>query len=163
MNRTTSAAVRVEPVSPYEAVARELVDELDTYLRGIYLDECCHFASPAELSRPGVRFVIATVDGQPAGCGAARVLDGYGELKRFFVRPGYRGLGVADALMDDLEAYLAAAGVSLVRLETGEQQHGALRFFARRGYQRCGVYGHYLDNGVNVFMERRLDGRDPAV
>lgn len=52
------------------------------------------------LPEPYVAILVAWVDGQPAGCVAFKPLDlAWGEVKRLYVRPAFRGLGLAQQLM----------------------------------------------------------------
>jgi hypothetical protein len=55
-----------------------------------------------------------------------------------------------------LERRLLAAGLSLATLETGRDQHEAIRLYERCGYTRRGPFAGYPDNGLSVFYEKRL-------
>jgi putative acetyltransferase len=96
-----------------------------------------------------------------AGCGAVQVVkddpsEPYGEIKRMFVHPQFRGRGLSKVLMEQLEAHLRAKGIPLVRLEAGAHQAEALALYERMGYDRREPFGpHATDPGV-VFMEKRL-------
>jgi putative acetyltransferase len=97
------------------------------------------------------------VDGEAAGCGAFVDRGGeYAEVKRMFVLPSYRGLGVGRRLLGELEALARAAGLALARLEAGVSQPEALGLYESAGYRRRGPFGDYPDDPLSVFMEKRL-------
>lgn len=83
---------------------------------------------------------------------------GYGQLKRFVVVPEHRGRGVADAVLDALLVRARRYGVTRVRLETGDEQHAAIRFYRRRGFAVIPRFGPYVQSARSVCMQRDLDG-----
>lgn len=149
--------VTVEEADPASADARLLVEELDRYLSQLYPAESNHLLSVEALRQPGVTFFVARVAGKVVGCGALVIHpEEYAELKRLFVLPECRGLGIGYRLLQEREAYARAAGLSLIRLETGISQPEALRLYERAGYQRRGPFGSYGEDPVSVFLEKRL-------
>jgi putative acetyltransferase len=151
----------IEPTDPRRSEVRELVGELDAYMQGLYPAESNHLVDVEALARPEVRFFVGRVDGESLGCGAIMLRRGegeaYAEVKRIYVSPRARGLGLGKLLMTRLEAAAAAEGLALMRLETGIYQPQALGLFAHLGYARCGHFGDYpTDDPLSVFMEKRL-------
>ena len=89
-------------------------------------------------------FAVARVDGVPAGCGGLRQLDGRtGEIKRMYVAPAFRGTGVATAVLAALESQARERSWTALRLETGNAQPDAVRFYTREGYTPIPRFGHY--------------------
>ena len=77
-----------------------------------------------------------------------------GEVKRLYVRPAWRGRGVADLLLDELHAYAASAGYQWMYLDSKDDLEAAKRFYKRRGYEAC---QRYNDNPqATVFMRKDL-------
>ena len=71
------------------------------------------------LTPPSGAFLIARVNGQPAGCGALRTLSpGVGEIARMWVDRAHRGLGIGRRLLEGLEQQAVALGLDCVRLDT---------------------------------------------
>lgn len=145
-----------------------LLARLDAYLASLYAPEDNHILSVDELLAPAVRFFVARIDGAAVGCGAARRMPGelatdgvaYGEVKRMMVDPAHRGRRIGAHLLAAIEAGLRDDGIALALLETGRDQHEALRLYERAGYTRRGAFGGYPDNGLSVFLHKRLyDGR----
>ncbi len=81
-----------------------LIGLLNDELGSLYGPEQRHGLDLAALFQPYIRFFLAYWRGQPAGCGGVALLNGFAEVKRMFVRPAWRGEGLADAVMDRLIA-----------------------------------------------------------
>jgi GNAT superfamily N-acetyltransferase len=122
-------------------------------------------------SEPGVAptaadialFLIAQVDGLPAGCGGLRPLDPgstggrkAAEIKRMYVVPDQRGKGVSSAVLAALEQAAVARGWFTLRLETGPEQAAAIRFYERSGYAPIPPFGAYADHPASLCYEREL-------
>jgi len=84
--------------------------------------------------------------------------DSTAELKRFYVDPLHRRTGAASAIITALFSYAATAGARVVRLETGVEQHAAIRFYARHGFEHIEPFGPYLASASSVCMARWLSG-----
>lgn len=147
--------MRVELESPDQPEVVRLIDELDAYQKPLYPAESHHGIDMAALLAPGVLFAVAREDsGAALGCGAIVVEQGYGEVKRMYVRPSGRGRGVAKALLNLLEAQARLRGCAMFALETGYLQHDAIALYERCGYERCGPFGDYQPDPNSVFMRK---------
>jgi putative acetyltransferase len=143
-----------DPRSP-SSVA--LIEELDRHLNGLYPAESNHLMDLDALCAPDVRFFIADMEGESLGCGAVKQFAGYTEVKRVYVVPRARGLGIAKRIIETLEAATRAAGLPIMRLETGIYQPDAIAVFEKAGFARCPRFGDYPeDDPYSVFMERKL-------
>lgn len=71
--------------------------------------------------------------------------DGDAELKRMYVIPEARGLGLARRLLALLEEDARAAGRTRMVLETGTAQPEAIALYVSSGYEPCAKFGHYRD------------------
>ncbi|EPR77446.1 Histone acetyltransferase HPA2 [Leifsonia rubra CMS 76R] len=118
-----------------------------------------------EDSEPGVKpnadsvmmFLIAYVDGVPAGCGGLRELDNGGfEVKRMYVTPAQRGTGIAIAVLRGLEEWARAQSAAELVLETGTAQPDAMRFYEREGYSRIDNFGAYAGEDLSVCYSKAL-------
>jgi putative acetyltransferase len=102
-------------------------------------------------------YLVVVVDRRAVACGAWQPLeDGVAELKRMFVRPAYRGRGIARQLVVALEEEALAAGRPILRLETGTYLSAALHLYRSVGYQPIPAYGEYVGNPFSVCFEKRL-------
>lgn len=141
--------------SPDQADVVALIADLDAYQDTLYPAESRYAMDLSSLKESNVRFAVARdIDGRAIGCGAVVLYDGYGELKRMFVKQDSRGRGVAHDILALLEASAVEAGTMSFKLETGPYQPEALAFYARNGYVRCGRYGDYRDDPNSVFMSK---------
>ena len=136
----------------------ELVDALTAELAAAgYSDEESFGYSTTQLEESGVHLVGAWVDGRLVGLGGVELQGGgVAELKRFFVDPAHRGLGVADAVIEALVEHARTAGTTTLRLETGDKQDAALRFYARHGFAVVPRFPPYVDSATSVCMQRDL-------
>ena len=71
--------------------------------------------------------------------------DGDAELKRMYVVPEARGLGLARRILAALETDARAAGRTRMVLETGTAQPEAIALYTSSGYEPCAKFGHYRD------------------
>ena len=153
MNR----AIVITRTDPREHVVRVLIDELDAYQKVLYPAESNHLLDIETLAQPQMRFFSAAVDGEVLGCGGIWLHADYVEIKRVYVSPKARGLGLAKKIMTRLEDEARAAGMKLARLETGIHQPEALGLYRALGYVDCGAFADYPeDDPFSLFMEKRL-------
>jgi ribosomal protein S18 acetylase RimI-like enzyme len=93
-------------------------------------------ATDPELTPPAGLMLVATLHAEPVGCGALRFhADAPAEIKRMWVAPTVRGLGLGGRLLDKLEAQARKAGARTVHLETNRSLTEAIAMYRRRGYR----------------------------
>lgn len=152
--------VLVEPAVGPSPELRALIDELDRELLPNYAPEQHHGLTLDAIFQPHIRFFVARLGSAAVGCGGIALFADFAEVKRMYVRPPARGRGVADALMARLRAEAAAAGLRVLRLETGDRQLAAIRFYERCGFVPCVAFEPYasMDRyaiATSVFYEWR--------
>lgn len=133
-----------------------LIRELDGYLSELYPTGNIQPVALEALQRSNVRFLTARVDGTPVACGACIDQGDYVEVKRMYVLPACRGLGLGKQLLEAMEAQIRHDGGRLVRLETGTAQTEALELYERAGYRRCPPFGDHHTNPLSICMEKPL-------
>ena len=142
--------------------ARSLILEYADWL-GVNLDFQDHETEIADIARvygrPMGRLNLALVDGEAVGCMAVHPLSapGEGELKRLYVRPAFRGLGLGRTLFDRTVAGAREIGYKLVRFDTWpERMPEAQGMYRRLG---CVETPPYYDNPVEgvIFLKLDLD------
>lgn len=142
---------------PDTADAMRLIDELEAYLAPQYPVESRHGYDVAKLIRQQVAFFVMRHDGVPAGCGGVQLFGtAYGEVKRMYVRPQFRGLGLAKLMLNRLAEHALQHGVPLLRLETGIYQTEAIGLYERWGFQRIPPFGEYKVDPLSIFYEKRI-------
>lgn len=109
----------------------------------------------ADLRLPHGLLLVATLDGEPVGCGALLFHPGEpAYIKRMWVSPAVRGLGLGRRLLHELERTARSHGHVSVRLETNRALPEAIAMYRSAGYEEVArfndeVYGHH-------FFVRRL-------
>lgn len=96
---------------------------------------------PGNYAPPAGALFIAVASGQPAGCVAVRPLeDKVCEMKRLFVRPDYRGLGLGRELARTVIEESIKIGYERMRLDTLKFLGGAIHIYKSLGFRRIGAY-----------------------
>ena len=104
--------------------------------------EVDRIAAPvAEWTPPHGVFMVARRGGHAVGCGAVRTLDAdHAEIKRMWVDPAVRGLGIGRGLLSALEVAAAQLGCHAVRLDTAAYLTEALPLYRSAGYVEIPAY-----------------------
>ena len=113
-------------------------------------------AVPAtEFTPPDGVFLLARLDRQAVGCGALRTLNAdNAEIKRMWVDPAVRGLGIGRSLLAALEKAAAELGFRSLRLDTAAYLTEALPLYQSAGYAEIPAYN---DNPYSAhWLEKRL-------
>lgn len=101
--------------------------------------------------------IVAIEGAEPAGCGCFRPYDeNTVEIKRMYVKPEYRGKGVAHEVLARLETRAAEMGYQAAVLETGLGQPEAIRLYEKSGYLRIPGYGPYAQLPGSVCFRKSL-------
>lgn len=98
-------------------------------------------ADDRDLTPPAGVLLIAMLNGDPAGCAALKYHgDEPAEVKRMWVSPAARGLGLGRRLLVELEAHAAARGVRTLRLETNQALTEAIGLYRSAGYREVAAF-----------------------
>ncbi|HJU07636.1 MAG TPA: helix-turn-helix domain-containing GNAT family N-acetyltransferase [Rhodanobacteraceae bacterium] len=135
-----ASSVEIAPVDPESRDARHCLDqyfsEIDARFAGGFdgaKDGTCtleHFRPPRGC------MLVARLFGEPMGCGALRTLEsGIGEIKRMWISPGARGLGIGRRLLAELERMAKKRRMRAIRLDTNESLGEALHLYRSAGYR----------------------------
>src|SRR6266571_938314 len=101
--RSSSISAIITPERPDTADARTLIAELEAQLGPLYPRESRHGYSVEQLLAEAVAFFLIRENGVPAGCGAVKLVGSeYAEIKRMYVRPQFRGTGLAKLMLRHL-------------------------------------------------------------
>ncbi|HET6978472.1 MAG TPA: GNAT family N-acetyltransferase [Pyrinomonadaceae bacterium] len=153
-----SAAVVISLERPDSEDAIALITELEAQLDPLYPSESRHGYSVEKLLREGVSFfVIRDGDGVPIGCGGVQFFGTeYGEIKRMYVRPQFRGLGFARLMLDHLSEFTRNNSISVLRLETGIHQLEAIGLYEHAGFYLIPPFGTYQPDPLSRFYEKQI-------
>jgi putative acetyltransferase len=136
----------------------------DAYHGALYPAESNHLLDVESLRGPEVTLLVARVNGVARGMGALVAHDGcdalkngrYGELKRMWVAPEARGLGLGRRLLEGLEDRARALGLGELNLETGIFQPEAIALYRAHGYGDRPPFGDYAPDPLSLFLGKRL-------
>jgi DNA-binding MarR family transcriptional regulator/GNAT superfamily N-acetyltransferase len=141
----TASAIQVGACDPGHRDARfclqEYFAELGRRFDGGFDPAQSLPASDAELIPPAGVLLVATLRAEPAGCGALKFRDrGPAEIKRMWVSPSVRGLGLGRRLLVELEAQAASRGIPALRLETNRALTEAIGLYRASGYHEVPAF-----------------------
>ncbi len=136
----TAGLVRIDVVDPEDPAAvyclREYYAELGRRFDDGWNEAIGIAATPEQLRPPSGLFVIATLHGTPVGCGALKFHGRRpAELKRMWVAPSTRGMGLGRRLLAELEGLARDHGARTVRLETNRNLTEAIALYRAAGYR----------------------------
>jgi DNA-binding MarR family transcriptional regulator/ribosomal protein S18 acetylase RimI-like enzyme len=127
-------------------------------------------ATDDEMSAPAGLFLVATLRGEPVGCGALKFHPGTpAEIKRMWVAAEVRGLGLGRRLLAELETRAAAHGVRVLRLETNRALTEAISLYRSAGYREVPAFNdepyahHWFEKTLSTQWASGLGGRAGGV
>lgn len=115
-------------------------------------------ALPGPYAAPTGAILLAEADGDAAGVVAVKPLDedGVCEMKRLYVRPGYRRQGIGHALAQAVIDVAEDLGYDVMRLDTVASMTAARSLYRSLGFERRDAYYHNPLPGA-VYMEKSLN------
>ena len=112
-------------------------------------------AGDDELRLPAGLMLVASLRAEPVGCGALKLHgEGPAELKRMWVAPAVRGLGVGRRLLEALESEAVARGATVVRLETNRSLTEAIAMYRAAGYAEVPAFND--ERYAHHWFEKRV-------
>ncbi len=157
-------ALEITVVDPAQPAAqhclREYFAELDRRFDAGFDPTTSLPAEPDEMRPPAGLFLVATLHGEPVGCGALKFHgDEPTELKRMWVASSVRGLGVGRQLLQELELRAVELGSSTIRLETNRTLEEAIALYRSAGYREVAAFND--ERYANHWFEKHLDNATP--
>lgn len=112
-------------------------------------------ADARELTPPSGVLLIARLRDRPVGCGALKLHAGApAELKRMWIAPAVRGLGLGRRLLREIERHACEAGVAVLRFETNRALSEAIALYQRSGYLEVDAFN--AEPYAHHWFEKRL-------
>jgi ribosomal protein S18 acetylase RimI-like enzyme len=155
----TAGRVEIGPVDPAHPAARRCVAayfaELDRRSESGFDPAAGISAEPHELRPPAGVMLLASLGGEPVGCGALKNHPGApSEIKRMWVAGSARGLGIGRRLLAELERRAAGGGAGSVRLETNRHLVEAIALYRSAGYVEVPAFND--EPFADHWFEKRL-------
>jgi GNAT superfamily N-acetyltransferase len=162
--RTVERLLRVSQVSlevedPDSADARWCLEQYYATLAERFVEgferERALPAGAEEMSPPRGVFLVARLHGEPIGCGGLKgSADAPPDVKRMWVAPRARGLGLGRRLLRELESHARASGARSVRLETNGSLTEAIALYRSSGYVEVPAFND--EPHAHLWFEKRL-------
>jgi GNAT superfamily N-acetyltransferase len=133
---------------------RSYVAELDTRFDTGFDPTRSLSADAAELTEPAGLLLVARLRDEPVGCGALKLHGAWAEVKRMWVAPGARGLGVGRRLLHELERHARERGVEVLRLETNRTLREAAGLYRSAGYAEVDAFN--AEPYAHHWFEKRI-------
>jgi DNA-binding MarR family transcriptional regulator/N-acetylglutamate synthase-like GNAT family acetyltransferase len=156
----TAGLVEVRVVDPSHGDAQACLDEYVAELGRRFktgFDPAISISAELhEMRVPAGVFLVATLRGQPVGCGALKFHGAEpAELKRMWVARSARGLGIGRRLLGELEGHAAASGAHTIRLETNKSLVEAIGLYRSAGYREVDAFND--EPYAHHWFEKRLE------
>ncbi len=133
----------------------QYIAELNTRFEAGFEPSRSISAHPHELTPPNGLVLVARLREEPVGCGALKFHEhAPAELKRMWVAPRARGLGLGRRLLGELERAAREAGVSVLHLETNHTLSEAIHLYRDSGYQEVDAFSD--DPYAHHWFEKHL-------
>lgn len=114
---------------------------------------------PGKYARPYGRLLLASRDDEVLGCVALRRIErGVCEMKRLYVRPQFRTLGVGRMLAERVIEEAREIGYQCMRLDSIPKMAAAITLYRRLGFKAIPPYCYNPVEGA-VFLELQLNGQ----
>jgi putative acetyltransferase len=153
MDSSLIKTVRTDSGNPDFAA---LIKFLDNYLNECYGEKQGFFNQFNKLDAIK-NVVIAYSNGIAVGCGAFKKYSDHRiEVKRMFVRQEYRRKGIAEKILQELEAWASELGFIEAILETGKGQPESQALYQKIGFSVTENYGQYIGVEISVCMRKQL-------
>lgn len=159
----TAGLVELRREPPDGAAAREALTayyaELDARFEGGFDPGRGIQLGADDLVPPHGALIVARITGQVVGCGAVRVDGDTAHIKRMWVHPESRGLGVGTRILQALEQFAQDAGASVAQLETNRVLGEAIAMYRARGYHEVPAFND--ERYAHHWFEKRLGPSTP--
>ncbi|MGK5557861.1 GNAT family N-acetyltransferase [Actinomadura kijaniata] len=153
-----ASAVAIDALDPAHPSARlclrAYAEEIDRRFDGGFDPSRGVSAGDDELRPPRGLFLVATLRAEPVGCVAVKLHPGYAHVKRMWVSPAARGMGLGRRLLAEAEARAAGAGLGVVRLDTNRVLTEAIALYRSAGYREVPPFND--DAYAHHWFEKRL-------
>ncbi len=155
----TASLVRIDVIDPADRDARRCLQAYFTEIDGRFesgFDEATSRpAGPEHFRPPAGVFLVATLWGEPVGCGGLKLPPRQpAEIKRMWVAASARGLGIGRRLLTALESEARASGKRRIRLDTNKNLREAIAMYRAAGYDQVTPFND--EAYAHFWFEKRL-------
>lgn len=141
------------------SATRDLLARHQAAMRAQTPEDSCHVLDADSLRDPAITVWTAHVEGDLAGVGALKMLDGTrGEVKSMRVEERFLGRGIGRALLRHLMIQARERGLESLWLETGSGPEftAARTLYVSEGFTACEPFDGYVDDPLSAYFTRHL-------
>ena len=158
----TSGSVQIVSVDPEHPDAQyglaEYVAELNRRSPKGFDPKAGMTAEPHEVRPPSGEFLVAYLHGEAVGCGCVKHHPGEPtEVKRMWIAPAARGLGLGRRMLEELEARALRSGARVARIETSSVLPEAIALYRSAGWVEVAPFND--EPFADHWFEKILAGR----
>ncbi|NLU74051.1 MarR family transcriptional regulator [Streptomyces sp. HNM0575] len=160
----TAATVTLDDVDPEHPDARHCLLSYFTELQQRFetgFDPALSLLPDAgELRPPHGLFLVARLQGEPVGCAGLKLPAGApAEIKRMWVAPRARRLGLGRRFLAELEARAAGHGRDVLRLDTNKTLESAIGLYRTYGFEEVAAFND--EPYAHHWFEKRISAPEP--
>src|SRR5262245_51163302 len=155
----TAGMVEIAPDDPASEDARFCVEsyfaEIGVRMEHGFDPALSRYGDIKEFVEPVGMLLLAHLRGEPVGCGALRFGDeGATEIKRMWLSPSVRGLGLGRRLLGELERRAREHGARVLRLDTNHVLEEAIALYRSTGYEQVPAFND--EHHADLWFEKRI-------
>jgi putative acetyltransferase len=132
---------------------RELVELSDAYMNSLYPAESNHLVDIDRMFAETFEFYVMKDETACVGCIGISLRGENPELKRMFVKDGYRGRSYGRRLLAFAIDRCRQLGCAKIQLETGIHQPEAIGLYETCGFRKIPPFGSYKEDPLSAFYE----------
>ncbi|WP_158837774.1 GNAT family N-acetyltransferase [Polaribacter sp. L3A8] len=135
----------------------KLVKELDIDLGVYYKEEESFYGELNNIDKIKHTIVAYNKEDEPIGCGGIKEFSIKEiEIKRMYIKPNYRGQGIASIILNELENWSSELNYEKCILETLKEKPYAIAFYEKNKYNEISNFGEYAKAKNSVCFEKTL-------
>ncbi|MBC7913256.1 MAG: GNAT family N-acetyltransferase, partial [Pyrinomonadaceae bacterium] len=148
--------VNLKRTTSHDKNFQNLIKELNNDLRARYDNLNYKYDANIQIDNLDT-VVLGLINDDAVGCGCFKEV-GFDivEIKRMFVNPYFRGLGISSAILNGLTCWAKELNYSQVVLETGKQQQESINLYEKYGFSVIPNFGPYMGSTESVCMGKML-------
>ena len=146
-------------LTPDDPDVINVFSDIDRLINSLYPVATAQSLSVSQLGQPNVYAIGLKNEEGIIACGAIVMqfdTQPYGEIRRLYVKPSYRGKGLSRRIMQILLHHAGEEEIPIIKLETGPKQRQSIHLYENLGFVQCAPFGEDTENPNSLFMELAL-------
>ncbi len=137
---------------------QKLIRELDLDLEIYYKEETSFYGELNAIDKIKYTVIVYDEEQNPVGCGGIKEYSPKAvEIKRMYIKPTYRGKGIATLVLNELEKWAIELNFKKCILETLKDKPYAIGFYKKNNYKTIPNFGEYIKAENSICFEKELN------